>query len=111
MRNNWLFRSGRAVAGGAAGLGLLLLLGSCGLEDLEVPEFAGPSTYGLGIRMQASPDIIVADGFSSSLVTANLSDQDGRPLGGREIFFSVSDVGGNFADIGTLRSTGPDRGV
>jgi PKD repeat protein len=61
--------------------------------------------------MTASPDIIVADGFSSSLVSANLSDQNGRPLAGREIFFSVSDIGGNFADVGTLRSTGPDRGV
>ena len=61
--------------------------------------------------MSASPDIIVADGFSSSLVTANLSDPNGRPLAGRELFFSVSDIGGNFADVGTLRSTGPDRGV
>jgi hypothetical protein len=111
MRNNWLFRGGRAGAAAVAGLALLLSLSSCGLEDLEVPAFEGPSTFALGIRMTASPDIIVADGLSSSLITANLSDPDGRPLGGREIFFSVSDVAGNFADIGQLRSTGPDRGV
>src|SRR5262245_9778080 len=110
MRNKWLNRSRRAAAG-VAGLALVLTLGSCGLEDLEVPDFEGPSTYGLGIRLTASPDIVVADGFASSLVTANLSDPTGRPLGGRDIFFSVSDLGGNFADIGQLRSTGPDRGL
>lgn len=93
---------------------LLCLLSAyfgCGLEEVEVPDLRGPSTLGLGIKLTASPDIIVADGFSSSLVTVNLSDENGRALSGREIFFSVSDVGGNFADIGQLRSTGPDRGV
>jgi len=83
----------------------------CGLEEVEVPDLTGPSTLGLGIKLTASPDIIVADGFSSSLVTVSLSDQNGRPLAGRDIFFTVSDLKGNFADIGTLRSTGPDRGV
>jgi PKD domain-containing protein len=111
MRHNWLFRGGRAGAGAVAGLALMLVLNSCGLEDLEVPDFEGPSTFATGIRMTASPDIIVADGFSSSLITANVSDSEGRPAGGREIFFSVSDINGNFADIGQLRSTGPDRGV
>jgi hypothetical protein len=111
MTKNWLSRSGRAGAALAAGLALTLALGSCGMEDLEIPDFDGPSTYGLGIRLSATPDIITADGFSSSLVTATLSDPNGRPLAGREIFFSVSDLAGNFADIGTLRSTGPDRGI
>jgi len=95
----------------AAGLSLLVALGGCGLDEVEVPELEGPSGLGLGIRMTATPDIITADGFSSSLVTVNLADQNGQPLAGREIFFSVSDLGGNFADIGTLRSTGADRGV
>jgi hypothetical protein len=94
-----------------AGVTLLLVHGGCGLEEVEIPDLEGPSGLGLGIRLTATPDIIVADGFSSSLVTAQLQDQNGRPLAGREIFFSVSDLGGNFADIGTLRSTGPDRGV
>ena len=77
MRNNWLFRGGRAGAASVAGLALLLALSSCGLEDLEVPPFEGPSTLSLGIRMSATPDIIVADGLSTSLVTATLSARGG----------------------------------
>ena len=111
MRNNWLFRGGRAGTAAMTGLALALILSSCGLEDLEIPDFTGPATFALGIRMTASPDIVVADGFSTSLVTAIVSDQDGRPAAGRDIFFSVSDPAGNFADVGQLRSTGPDRGV
>lgn len=109
MTNRWLSRSGRI--GAALAVGLALALVGCGLDDLEIPDFSGPSTFGTGFRLTASPDIIVADGFSSSLVTVNLIDQNGRALGGREVFFSVSDLGGSFADVGTLRSTGPDRGV
>ena len=109
MTNRWLSRSG--ATGIALALGLALALVGCGLDDLEIPDFSGPSTFGVGFRLTAAPDIIVADGFSSALVTVNLIDENGRALGGREVFFSVSDVDGNFADIGTLRSTGPDRGV
>src|SRR2546427_12768412 len=56
---------------------------------------------------------MVADGFSTSLVTATVRDQNGQPAGGRDIFFAISDASGNFADIGTLRSlsTGVDVGT
>jgi hypothetical protein len=109
MTNRSLSRSG--WTGTALAVGLALALVGCGLDDLEIPDFDGPSTYAVGFRLTATPDIIVADGFSSALVTVNLIDENGRPLGGREVFFSVSDLAGNFADVGLLRSTGPDRGV
>jgi len=56
---------------------------------------------------------MVADGFSTSLVTATVRDQNGQPAAGRDIFFAVSDSKGLFADIGSLRSltTGVDVGT
>jgi hypothetical protein len=92
-------------------LALVLGLGGCGLEEVEIPPFEGPSELALAVSMRATPDQIVADGFSTSLVTATVFDENGRPLAGREIFFAVSSQEAIFQDLGHLRSTGPDRGV
>jgi hypothetical protein len=84
---------------------LLLLLSSCSLDEVEIPEIDGPSTYGLGLQMSASPDIIVADGFSTSLIRATVFDQNGAPAAGRDIFFAITDGAGRPIDLGTIRST------
>jgi hypothetical protein len=104
-------RAGRQGAPGrskaTALLCLLLGLNSCGLENVEVPElFEGPSETGLSFRMTAQPDIITADGFSTSVIQATVRDQNGRPVSGREIFFAVADEQGRSADLGTLRASG-----
>ena len=45
------------------------------------------------------------------MVTATLRDQNGRPLSGRDVFFSVSDEDGRFADIGFFQGqNGPGTG-
>lgn len=95
----------------AAGTVLLLVasLGGCGLEEVDVPDLDGPSTYGTGVRVTATPDIILADGLSTALVTANVWDNDGRAATGRQVFFQISHATGLSADIGKLRSTGPDQ--
>ena len=82
-----------------------LALGSCGLDKVEVPDYDGPSALGLDIRLTANPDIVVADGFSTSLIQATVRDQNGRLVSGKAIFFSVTDSEGRIADLGTLRST------
>jgi hypothetical protein len=96
-----------------AGIGLLVAYAGCGFDGVEVPELIGPSEQGTSVTLTASPDVIVADGFSTSLITATVRDQNGQPAGGRDIFFAVSDASGNFADIGSLRSltTGVDVGT
>ena len=86
---------------------LLVGLNSCGLDEIEIPDtFDGPSETGLSLRLTAQPDVITADGFSTSLVTVDMRDQGGRPVSGRDIFFSLADEDGRFADLGTLRATG-----
>jgi len=96
-----------------AGIGLLVAYAGCGFDGVEVPQLVGPSEQGTSVTLTASPDVIVADGFSTSLITATVRDQNGQPAGGRDIFFAVSDAAGNFADIGSLRSlaTGVDVGT
>lgn len=92
-------------------LALALALSGCGLEEVEIPDFSGPSELGTAIRMTASPDLLLADGFSTSLIEATVFDQNGRAAPGRDIFFSVSSEDGIPADLGHLRSTSPDRTV
>jgi hypothetical protein len=104
-------RAGRPSARGRstaiALLCLLLGLNSCGLDEVEVPDtFDGPSETGLSFRMTAQPDIITADGISTSLVQATVRDQNGRPVSGRDIFFALADESGRFADLGTLSASG-----
>jgi len=96
-----------------AGVGLLVVYAGCGFNGVEVPELVGPSELATSVSLTASPDVMVADGFSTSLVTATVRDQNGQTAAGRDIFFAISDSKGNFADIGSLRSltTGVDVGT
>ena len=64
MTNPGRDQTDRAKCPAAAAAALLLLLSSCSLDEVEIPDIDGPSTYGLGLQLSASPDIIVADGFS-----------------------------------------------
>ncbi len=95
----------RAKRPAAAAAALLLLLSSCSLDEVEIPDIDGPSTYGLGLQLSASPDIIVADGFSTSLIRATAFDQNGAPAAGRDLFFQITDTNGRTVDLGTIRST------
>src|SRR5262245_31015181 len=103
-------RTMRRVLPGRVGawlsVGLLLTLGGCGMDELDVPELDGPSELGTSVTLTASPDIVTADGFSTSLIQVTVHDQNERPAAGRQIFLASSDAAGRTADIGILRSTG-----
>jgi PKD domain-containing protein/Big-like domain-containing protein len=85
---------------------LLVAHGGCGLDNVEVPELEGPSELALSFSLTATPDIIVADGVSTSLVQATVRDHNGRPVAGRQIFFSLADEDRKPADLGSLSSPG-----
>jgi hypothetical protein len=96
----------------AAGLFLLTLaFHGCGLDEVEVPDLVGPAGMGLNVRLTAQPDIITADGFSTSVVQAVVRDQNGRLVSGRELFLSITDSEGQDADIGVLRAGAGSTGV
>lgn len=96
----------------AAALCLFVAMSGCQLEEVDVPDFNGPSEFAFSLRLTATPDILVADGFSTSLIQAVARDENGRPISGRPLFFGVSDAQGRFADIGFFQtSNGPGTGV
>jgi hypothetical protein len=72
---------------------------------VDIPELVGPAGFGLGLVITAVPDIISADGFSTSAVRVTLRNQDGAPISGAEVFLTVADQDGAFGDIGTLQDT------
>lgn len=100
-------------ARGAAGACLLLILAhsGCGLDEVKIPELSGPSELGTALKLSANPDVITADGFSTSLIQVEVFDQDGSPAPGRVILLAISDsspatpTGNTFLDLGTLNAT------
>src|SRR5207245_3198626 len=93
------------AVGLAAALAVVLGYSGCGLDEVRLPQLDGPAALGQDLVLTATPDVITADGFSTSLVQATLRDQNGRPIAGRDIFFAVADSAGRFADIGDFRTS------
>ncbi len=82
----------RSRIAGVAAVLLLVGLTSCGgLNEVTIPDLSGPSGTGLLLHLRATPDVLVADGESRSLVQANLYDNNGAPLANRQILFSLLD--------------------
>jgi len=81
-------------------LGLTLALAGCGLDDVDVPDLDGPSTFGQALTLTVTPDVITADGLSTAFVQAELRDQNGRTVPDRDILFVTADNLGRPADIG-----------
>ncbi len=93
----------RRIAAGLVACGLTLQ--GCSLDEIKVPEsLIGPSELGISLQMLAFPDIVVADGIQTSVIQAFVRDQNGKPVVGRGIVFTISDEAGRTAEIGTLTS-------
>ncbi len=89
-----------------AAAAVALSLTGCGLDKVTIPdEFEGPAELGIALRLEASPDVVTADGFSSSAIRATVRDQNGQPLSGRAVVFKITDANGRNADIGELTTT------
>lgn len=96
----------RRPAGALAAAALLLLAtGSCKLNKNEIPPLAGPSELALSLQLTASPDILTANGVSTSSVQVQARNERGQPASGVSLYFAIADAAGNFGDIGTLSSS------
>lgn len=78
---------------------------ACGLNDQGIPELSGPAEQGIAFLIDARPDVLTANGVSTSAIQVRVFNQNGQPLGGQGIFFAVTNVEGQFVDIGTLSSS------
>src|SRR5918995_1868292 len=81
---------------------LALAIAGCGMDEVDIPAFDGPSELAESLRLTISPDVITADGFSTALVEAEFRGPNGEPLSNRDVFFALADESGRFADIGSL---------
>jgi PKD repeat protein len=61
------------------GAAALAVLAGCTVKDIDQPALAGPSTLATSISLKASPDTLIQDGASQSLITITALDAEGRP--------------------------------
>jgi PKD repeat protein len=62
------------------GAAALAVLSGCTVKDIDQPALAGPSTLATSITMKASPDTLIQDGASQSVITITAVDAAGRPM-------------------------------
>jgi PKD repeat protein len=105
MSTHSIRRTLKRRAGPVAVLGMILALSACGLDKKSIPDLSGPSTFAFSLVVTVNPDVLLADAVSTASVVATLRGPDGKPVGGRPIFFAVTDENFNFVDLGTLQST------
>jgi hypothetical protein len=86
----------------AAGAASLVVLSSCTMDNQDPPAFAGPSEYATSLTMTASPDMIVQDGASQSVIGIVARDAANQPIANLSMRVDVV-VNGAFAnDFGRL---------
>jgi PKD repeat protein len=94
------WRNGRTIAA----LGLCMALAGCGVNEVDIPDLFGPSERAESLVLRATPDVLVADGSSFSVVEGVFRDRNGQPLPGRAILFKIGDESGNEISLGSLSS-------
>jgi PKD repeat protein len=85
----------------AAALMLAVLVSGCTLKKQETPSLTGPSELGTSVRLSASPDVLSLDGASQSVVTIQVSDNNGQPLRNLSLRAEI-EFNGTLVDFGTL---------
>lgn len=80
---------------------LALVVTACGVDEITEPPLAGPSTFALGVVVQATPDAILWDGVSTTFVTIEAKGPDATPVRGVSFRLDII-VDGTVVDFGRL---------
>jgi PKD repeat protein len=91
MRIDWMGRAHRLR--NIALVAVIFGLQACNLNKVGTPPFFGPATLGLNISMSATPDRIVADNRSTSVVNVTVRDQNGHLAAGVPLVFAIFEAG------------------
>jgi len=86
---------------------LALLAAGCGLDKVDKPPVQGPSETGISVELSALPDIVNADGVSTSAIQLVLRLSDGTPLSGRAVNFFLDSGDGRLVPSPTSTYVGP----
>jgi PKD repeat protein len=84
----------------AASVAALSVTG-CTLKDQEAPPVTGPSEFAMAVNMTATPDHVVEDGASQSVIDIVVRDPDGQPMSGVQLRLEAWTTN-LFGDVGTL---------
>jgi hypothetical protein len=85
------------------GIALILVFPACTRHDVSSPSPTGPSTYGIVLKISASPNVLFAgDSRQSATITASLKNWDGSALANKTIYFEINDSLDRRANIGYL---------
>jgi hypothetical protein len=74
----------------AAMTSIVAATASCGVEKQQAPALAGPSEFGTSITLTATPDTLVQDGESQSVINVIAVGPDARPVPGVALQFTAS---------------------
>jgi hypothetical protein len=84
---------------------VLAVTTSCAIENQSAPALAGPSEYGLGMSVTASPDLIKPD--SVSVIAVHTFDAEGGALPSVSLRLRVSSGSGTLSETaGTTDGNG-----
>jgi PKD repeat protein len=83
----------RTVASSICAALVALTAGACNMKEQRAPGLTGPSEFALSLSLSATPDIVVRDGSSQSVVTLTARDAEGRPVSGQRVFVGLSPMG------------------
>jgi len=86
---------------------LALLAAGCGLDKVQEPAVQGPSETGVSVEIHALPDIVNADGVSTSAIQLVLRTSDGTPLSGRSVNFFLASGDGRLKPSPDSAYVGP----
>jgi hypothetical protein len=96
------YRLSLALAGALA-----LLAAGCGLDKVKEPGAQGPSETGVSVAMYALPDVLNADGVSTSAIQLVLRMSDGTPLSNRSVNFLLASGDGRLKPSASSTYVGP----
>ena len=85
------------------GIALILVFPACTRHEVSSPSPTGPSTYGIVLKLSASPNVLFAGSSrQSATITATLKNWDGSGLANKTIYFQINDSLNRSASIGYL---------
>ena len=85
------------------GAALVLAFTACTRHGVDSPDPTGPSTYGIVLKVTASPNVLYAGSSrDTATITASLKNWDGSGLANRTIYFEINDALNRRASIGYL---------
>lgn len=83
----------------------LTALSGCTVKDVDAPSLAGPSTFAVSIKLEASPDTLAQNGMSQAVIRITATDYNGAAV--TLPLFAQIMVDGVAQDYGTLSTKTP----